>query len=169
VAGGSRSRWGWYPLTASAARRIVADTGLTPGELVVDIGAGTGALTAPLVAAGGRVLAVELHPGRAQALEARFVNDDVRVLRVSVDDLRLPRRPFRVVANPPFSRSSALVRRLLDSRLTRADLVVPVQVAQRWTAKRPDRCTYRRLPRRSFRPEAPIATAVLTIARPRRR
>jgi ribosomal protein S18 acetylase RimI-like enzyme len=62
-----------------------------------------------------------------------------------------------------------IVRRLLDSRVTRADLVVPVQVAQRWAGKRPDRCTYRRLPRRSFRPEAPVPTAVLTITRPRRR
>ena len=167
--GGSRSRWGWYPLTASAARRIVADAGLTPGELVVDIGAGTGALTAPLVAAGGRVLAVELHAGRAAALVDRFGADDVRVLRVSVDDLRLPQRPFRVVANPPFSRSSALVRRLLDSRVTRADLVVPVQVAQRWAGRRPDRCHYRRLPRKAFRPEAPVPTAVLTISRARRR
>ena len=33
-----------------------------PGELVLDLGAGEGALTAHLVRAGARVVAVELHP-----------------------------------------------------------------------------------------------------------
>jgi 23S rRNA (adenine-N6)-dimethyltransferase len=39
---------------------------------VLDIGAGQGALTRPLVQAGARVIAVELHPGRAEALRRQF-------------------------------------------------------------------------------------------------
>nr|UXC93975.1 truncated ribosome methyltransferase [Mycobacteroides abscessus subsp. abscessus] len=61
----SRRQWGWYPLTDDWAARIVAESGVRSGEFVVDLGAGHGALTAHLVAAGARVLAVELHPGRA--------------------------------------------------------------------------------------------------------
>lgn len=45
---------------------------MRPGELVFDIGAGEGALTAHLVRAGARVVAVELHPRRVGVLRERF-------------------------------------------------------------------------------------------------
>jgi 16S rRNA A1518/A1519 N6-dimethyltransferase RsmA/KsgA/DIM1 with predicted DNA glycosylase/AP lyase activity len=45
----SRRAWGWHPLTDEWAARIVADAAVRPGELVLDIGAGHGALTAELV------------------------------------------------------------------------------------------------------------------------
>jgi 23S rRNA (adenine-N6)-dimethyltransferase len=125
----------------------------------VDLGAGTGALTAPLLAAGAEVLAVELHPRRVAQLRASF--PEVTVIPASIEDLRFPRRPFRVVANPPFTAGSPLVRRLLQSRVTEAHLVLPVQVAQRWRQRRPDRISYTRLPRSAFRPAAPVPTAVL--------
>ncbi len=105
--------WGWHRLTPAWADRLVADAGVAPGDLVLDVGAGTGALTAPLVAAGARVIAVELHPGRAAALRRRFAGDDVVVVHADAADLRLPRRPFRVVANPPFARTTAILGRLL--------------------------------------------------------
>jgi SAM-dependent methyltransferase len=57
----SRRAWGWHPLTDEWAARIVADAAVRPGELVLDIGAGHGALTAELVERGARVVAVELH------------------------------------------------------------------------------------------------------------
>ena len=43
------------------ARRMVALAGVGPGDLVLDIGAGRGALTAPLVRAGTRVVAIEIE------------------------------------------------------------------------------------------------------------
>jgi 23S rRNA (adenine-N6)-dimethyltransferase len=133
------------------------------GELVVDLGAGSGALTRPLVETGARVLAVELHARRVADLRASAPG--ATVVCCTIEDFRFPRRPFRVVANPPFSQSSSIVRRLLDERLTEAHLVVPVQVAQRWQRKRPGRCSYRRLPRSAFRPAAPVPTAVLHLRR----
>jgi len=101
---------------------------------VLDIGAGRGVITAHLIAAGAQVMAFELHPQRAQHLRARFGGGVVRVVRADATDLRLPRRPFRVVANPPFAITTALLRRLVapGSRLVRADLVVPFHVARRW-------------------------------------
>lgn len=77
----------------------MADAGVRPGELVLDIGAGDGAITAALVRAGARVLAIEPHPGRADRLAARFDGAPVNVLRIDALDLRLPARPFRVVAS----------------------------------------------------------------------
>ncbi len=169
-ASGSRSRWGWYRLTDAAARRLVDGAAIRPGELVVDIGAGTGGLTHHLVEAGAEVLAIELHPKRAADLRDRFADDPVTVVQAAVDDFRLPKRPFRVVANPPFARGSALVRRLTHPkvRLVQADLVLPIQVVQRWQ-RHPSAILAGRLPRHDFRPAAPVPTAVLRIRPTRRR
>jgi 23S rRNA (adenine-N6)-dimethyltransferase len=174
-----RPRWGWHRLSDPWAERIVAQASINPGELVLDIGAGTGALTAPLVAAGARVIALELHPQRAQLLRGRFAGDRVRVLQVDVSDLRLPRQPFRVVANPPFGLTTALLRRLLQrhSQLVRADLVVPDHVAARWSAGRgSDAGCWTtqftavrglRLPGRAFVPPPPNPVSLLRLQRRR--
>lgn len=128
-------RWGWHQLHPAAARRLVRDAGLPERALVLDIGAGGGAITQPLIDAGARVVAVELHQRRASELEARF-GGAVTVVRADAADLRLPRRPFHVVANPPYAVTSAIMRRLLHpgSRLRSAHLVLPVWAVRRWTA-----------------------------------
>jgi 23S rRNA (adenine-N6)-dimethyltransferase len=170
-------RWGWHQLADGSARRLVEGAGIQPGDLVLDLGAGTGALTAPLVVAGARVVAFELHPQRAQQLRDRFDRRSVTVVQADVRDLRLPRRPFRVVANPPFTCTAAILRRLLGpgSKLVSADLVVPRHVAVRWAngdapaahrwlrVFRPALVT--NLPRSAFRPAPPGATAVLRLER----
>ena len=131
----------------------------------------------PLVAAGARVVAFEMHPGRASELRDRFPGRHVTVVQADVRDLRLPRRPFRVVANPPFTCTAAILRRLLSpgSRLLSADLVVPRHVARRWADGRgtaahrwlatfePEFVT--NLPRAAFCPAPPNPTAVLRFSR----
>jgi 23S rRNA (adenine-N6)-dimethyltransferase len=166
AAGRARQQWGWHPLDSSWAARLVAEAGVGPGDLVLDIGAGTGAITAPLLAAGARVIAVELHPVRAAELRRRFAHSDVVVVQTDATDLRLPRRPFSVVANPPWSASASIIRRLLGSgsRLQRADLVLPEWAAERWCRKAPlryDLHVARSLPRAAFRQGAPVSAAVL--------
>lgn len=170
-------RWGWHRLAPSWAERVVADAGVRPGDLVLDIGAGTGAMTAPLVAAGARVVAVELHPRRVAVLRERFADDDVTVVRADAADLRLPRRPFRVVASPPFAVTSQVLARLLapGSRLVRADVVLERGAARRWAAGRaPGAGRWARdyavgigrpVPRRAFSPHPRVDCATLVVTR----
>ncbi|MBA9003977.1 rRNA adenine N-6-methyltransferase family protein [Thermomonospora cellulosilytica] len=175
ASGRSRRAWGWHPLTDEWAARIVAGAGVRPGQLVLDIGAGRGELTAHLVAAGARVIAVELHPGRARALRERFADAPVTVVQTDALALRLPERPFHVVASPPYGISSPLLDMLLAprSRLVAADLVLPRAVVRRYTeGRRADAgrgrwilTAGRPLPRRAFRPPPRVDSAVLVVRR----
>jgi 23S rRNA (adenine-N6)-dimethyltransferase len=150
---------------------------VTPGDLVLDVGAGRGVITAELLRAGAHVIAVELDERRAAFLRERFAGARVTVVRADATDLRLPRRPFTVVANPPFSATTALLRRLTapSSRLERASLVLPSWAAARWAAGRGtggprSRAAFAcalgpRVPVRAFRPPPPQEPRVLLVSR----
>ncbi len=142
---------------------------------MLDLGAGHGALTRHLVAAGARVLAVELHPARARRLRERFSDYPVRVLEADLRSLRLPRQPFRVVANPPYDITSDLLHLLLgrDSTLVAADLVLqraavrdiaagrgPQRWRRRWTL-----AAGQSLPRSAFTRPPTVDSRILVIRR----
>lgn len=161
-------RWGWHPLRPEWAARLVAESPVRRGDVVVDLGAGVGALTRPLADAGTRVLAVELHPRRAATLRARFPDARVAVLEMDVRDFRWPGHPFRVVANPPYTGVNGLVRCLLRlDQLVSADLVV-AEGAGRGLVRRDHTGRLQlgpRLPRAAFRHPPPEAARVLRIRR----
>jgi 23S rRNA (adenine-N6)-dimethyltransferase len=170
AAGGSRRAWGWHRLDDDWAARVVAAAGVRPGELVLDIGAGEGALTAHLLATGARVVAVELNAGRVRVLRRRFPG--ATVVHADAARMRLPARPFRVVANPPFALTTELLWILLarDSRLTAADLVLQRAVVRKYVARgaaarRFSMAAGLALPRHAFQPRPRVDCAVLTVRR----
>jgi 23S rRNA (adenine-N6)-dimethyltransferase len=168
---------GVHFLLPRIAVEIVRAAGVGPGDLVFDLGAGLGALTAPLAASGARVVAVEINPGYARRLANR--HPSVRVVVADLRTVPLPRQPFHVVANIPFATTSVLVRRLLDvggPPLTRADLVVEEGAARRLAGPPRDAAARRRhahfairvgrrLPPGCFTPPPRVAAAVVTIRR----
>ncbi len=170
-------RWGWHRLDRSWASRIVAAAAIAPGDLVLDVGAGDGVICEALLRVGARVIALELHPDRVRLLRRRFAGRSVRIVTADACDLRLPRRPFSVVANPPFASSMAIVRRLVapGSRLVAADIVLPRHVARRWSEGTVDGAlrwsatfevtTGCRVPRGAFHPPIERDAVVLRIRR----
>ncbi len=139
---------------------------------MLDIGAGKGALTAPAVAAGARVIAIELHPGRAAFLRHRFADADVKVVQADAGtSLLVPHKPFRVAANPPYGISSTLLHALTarQSRLVRADLVLQRAFARRVAADGPRLGRWHAhlgtsLPRHAFQPRPTVDSCVLVLA-----
>lgn len=166
--------WGWHVLDRRWAELLVAEAAIAPGVLVLDVGAGTGAITGPLLDAGAQVIAVEAHPGRAAALRRRY-GSSIVVVQADAADLRLPRRPYWVVANPPFGVTTALLRRVLQpgTRLVGADLVLQDQAARRWaTPAAPGHGRWGRafttslgrpLPKSAFHPPPAVKARVLHV------
>lgn len=162
-------RWGYHRLSKDWAQRVVTAAGIHSQDLVLDLGAGEGALTKPLASVGARVIAVELHAGRAGALRANVLGD-VKVVEADAAVMALPRRPFRVVANPPFALSTSIIRNLTrgGSCLVGADLVLPWYVTKRWLGASSHHWEFSpglRLPRSAFHPAATCDTQVLRICR----
>ncbi len=146
----------------------MARAGIRPGDLVVDLGAGTGALTVALVEAGARVIAVERHPHRGALLHSRCADLPVTVVNVDIGDLRLPRRRFRVVANPPWAMAESIRSMLLRSpSLARADLVLPRWLVRHWAAESPRIGIGPSIRAEAFVPPAPTGAAVAIISGPR--
>jgi 23S rRNA (adenine-N6)-dimethyltransferase len=104
----------------------VAAAAISDQDLVFDLGAGTGVLTQVLAGIAARVVAIEVDPGLAAGLRRRTAAlGNVEVVTDDVLLVPFPARPFKVVANPPFHVSSALLRRLAGAPgLARADLVL---------------------------------------------
>lgn len=163
--------------------RLVGASGVGDGDLVLDLGAGYGALTGPLAGTGARVIAVELDPALAGRLRRRFAGEPaVRVAEADLRQLAWPRRPFHVVASPPFALTTDLCRRLLGDRAVRlagAELVLgwgaakwlasprpPDPRVARWAA-RYEISLVRRIPAACFSPP-PASDAAQVSIRPRR-
>ena len=172
---------GQHFLRPAAAADFVARLGPDLG-LILDIGAGTGALTTVLATRAERVVAIEADARLAARLARRTAScSNVTVVSGDVLHRPLPRRPFRVAANLPFAGSTAILRHLLDGnvahQLQRADVIVQLGAARGWTARTPSRADAvswypwfsvrfdRRIPARSFTPVPSVDGAVLTVVR----
>ena len=123
------------------ASRIVAGAAPDRADTVLEIGPGAGALTRRLVAAAGRVVAVELDAALADALPQRLqyppnlsvICADARTLDIAA---AVGAHPYKVVANLPYYAASPIIRRFLEAAARPQRLVVMVQreVASAMTA-----------------------------------
>ncbi|HEX6852398.1 MAG TPA: 16S rRNA (adenine(1518)-N(6)/adenine(1519)-N(6))-dimethyltransferase RsmA [Candidatus Polarisedimenticolaceae bacterium] len=143
-----RKRFGQNFLVDRAAiERIVRELAPTGAEPVLEIGPGMGALTEPLLAASGKLAAVEIDRDLAGALRARL--DPARFVLIERDVLDLdlgsvaellgfaPATPLAVAGNLPYNISKPVAKRLVAQRGTvaRAVLMFQKEVALRLTAE----------------------------------
>ena len=118
--------------------KMVAAAEVQAGDVVVEIGAGTGALTQALADAGAQVYAIEVDERLQPLLEERF-EDQARVYLVFTDILKtdIPTLvgddDYLVVANVPYYISSAILWHFLESRQPPLHMLLTMQyeVAER--------------------------------------
>jgi len=106
-------------------------------SLVIEIGAGKGALTQYLLRRAERVIAIELDPACTSALRRRFPDQQAtEVVEADVLDVDLSQwGPAVVAGNLPYYITSPIVTRILSAgAVIRAVLLVQREVAERLTA-----------------------------------
>ncbi|WP_217213379.1 ErmE/ErmH/ErmO/ErmR family 23S rRNA (adenine(2058)-N(6))-methyltransferase [Streptomyces sp. AC550_RSS872] len=103
--------------------------------LLLEVGAGKGALTELLAPRCQRLLAYEIDPRLLPALRSRFSRTpQVRVIGEDFLTARPPRTPFSVAGNVPFSRTAAIVDWCLRApALTDATLLTQLEYARKRT------------------------------------
>jgi len=159
---------------------VLAAARLRPGDLVVEPGAGYGALTLALGRSGRRVIAYEIDPVAAGRLAARTRGEpSVRVVGGDFLGARPPREPFAVVGNIPYHLTSAIVDWCVRApAMSAATLVTQAEYARkrtggygRWslvTVRTWPLFTWHmsgRIPRTAFRPVPSVDSAILRIER----
>ncbi len=124
------------------AKKLIWAAAIGAGETLLEIGPGTGNLTAELLKTGNPILAVEKDPDMAAILRQRFAgarNFNLVVADIlKVDETKIP-APYRVIANLPFYAGAPIIRKFLESENPpRAmALILQKEVAQRICARPP--------------------------------
>src|SRR6476659_3448870 len=138
----ARKRFGQHFLQPAWIEKVVAAIGPARNDTFVEIGPGRGALTRPLAAAAGRVVAIEIDRDLAAALR-EVAPPNVEVIQADVLDLeRMPAAgaAIRVAGNLPYNVASPILFKLVDwfeAGATIADATVMLQreVADRLLAR----------------------------------
>ncbi|MGP3774913.1 ErmE/ErmH/ErmO/ErmR family 23S rRNA (adenine(2058)-N(6))-methyltransferase [Streptomyces sp. SDT5-1] len=161
------------------ARLAVPDLDPTT-PLLIEVGAGKGALTEPLARRAPELVAYEIDGRLVEGLRRRFAGrHHVRVRHADFLAARPPRTPFAVAGNVPFSRTADVVDWCLRAdRLTSATLLTQLEYARKrtgdygsWTRLTVLTWPYvewrllGRVPRTAFHPAPRVDAGVLRIDR----
>ncbi len=116
---------------------LVAQSNLKKDDIVYDIGAGSGIISATLARKVKQVIAVEFEPGAAKLLihnMQEYPNVSVKI--GDIMKMNLPTTPYKIFANIPFHLSSPIVQRFINSPMSpeAAYLVVQKQFGRKLIA-----------------------------------
>ena len=160
-----RKRFGQHFLAPAWAQKVVAAIAPSPGDVFLEIGPGTGALTLPLAESGAPILAIDIDrdlvrdlagrvPPNVTLMAANVLQTNVMALLRGMTPQRPaasgaaadPERRYRVVGNLPYNVATPILFRLIelhrhDAGLADATVMVQREVADRMLA-RPGRKDY---------------------------
>lgn len=131
----------WLADTYSLQAMIKA-ANVQPGDVVLEIGPGTGTLTDELLAAGAEIIALEFDASRVRELERKYkerLSSEIFIQEGDIRSYDLTNMPedYKIVANIPYYLTAYLLRKLInnDHKPTVAALLVQKEVAERVCAQ----------------------------------
>lgn len=142
IGGGANKRLGQHFLVDKAALAAIVDAAdITHGDRVLEIGPGLGVLTRALIEQGAEITAIERDRRFVDYLDHSLIRANRRIIpgdaaKMDWDEL-MGDRPWKFVANLPYSITSLALRKALYSKNPPKNLVVLVQreVAERAIAR----------------------------------
>ena len=112
----------------SLAARLVAQASITKNDLILEIGPGRGMLTRELARRCRKLIAVEKDRDLLSALIQEFEHQThVELVGGDFLNVPLPRAEYKIFSNIPFSRTAAIIRRILQSDLPPGEAHLIVQ------------------------------------------
>jgi len=125
--------------------KIIAQARFTDTDVAIEVGAGLGALTIPMLARVSHVVAVEKDPLLIAILEERLpLKEKEKITLVAEDMLKLPlkkiydtfNQKLKILGNLPYNISSPFLKKLMDNRscIKTAILMFQYEFAQRLAA-----------------------------------
>lgn len=162
-------------------KQLIETASLRSTETVLEIGAGKGGLTFPIAEKAGRVIAVEIDAEFVEALRVKAERcPNIKIIQGDIREMRLPVGPFCVVANIPFSITTAILDKLLGAEgkaFLRGALILERGAARRFTERTTSdprllswRMNFRfemktAVPRTHFAPPPRVDAAIVRIVR----
>ena len=149
-----RHRFGQNFMIDQNLVRVVAEAGqIAPGDVVIEVGPGTGTLSEELLSRGAQVIAVEIDRDLARLLRERFanetgfsliegdalsskhaLNDDLLTQLAAVRSTAGSSRAIKLIANLPYNIASPLIIELLIAGVDLLAFTVQKEVADRLRA-----------------------------------
>lgn len=132
----AKKHLGQHFLTApSVSEAMVAAGNVGKGDLVLEIGPGTGVLTQKLLETGATVVAIEKDTECINTLEEKFSSYGEQFTLIEGDALSYTpgNKPYKLIANIPYYITGEIVRKFLTEEHQPTDMVLLVQkeVAER--------------------------------------
>jgi len=94
---------------------LITRSDLKEGDIVYDLGAGSGVITSALAIRVTKVIAVEVESRTIEILKKNVSKyDNVTVLNEDVLNIKFPSTPYKVFANIPFHLSSKIVQTFIN-------------------------------------------------------
>lgn len=131
--------------SASAVKEIIKAGELKPGELVLEIGPGRGALTEALLNQGVKVLAIEKDDYLMKDLQEKFgseikagklilIHQDISDFNIEEELKKLDKGEYKLIANIPYYITGQIIRQFLSQTTNQPNLMV--LMVQKEVAKR---------------------------------
>jgi len=128
-----------FLIDANIVRKIADQVGAAPGNTILEIGPGPGALTEELLKRGAQVIAIEKDSRFARALSRLQIENRLTVIEADVLDFDFMQLPasLKVAANLPYHITTPILEKLCAHRklFSSAHLMVQKEVAERMTAQ----------------------------------
>lgn len=133
---------------ASVAERLVSTAGVGPNDIVIEPGAGIGAVTFHLAKRAKKVIAIEIDQNSAKALKELSEGFEYKNIEIVTGDVLsfqpekygLDSSEFKVVGSLPYDLAKKIIRKFIEQEVVRPSIIsvlIQREVAKEYVANPP--------------------------------